>query len=368
MDTSPAEFCYVPAFRILAEGKDITAALQQRLTGLTLTDNGGTTARSDELKITLLSETLKLPPKGARLRVALGFNRELTDKGWYVVCGVASSGPPRSLTLYATAAPMNAARQPGDVLSQKTRSWEDMTVESLVRTVAASHGLIPRVAQSLASKRTGHIDQIAESDANLLSRIASRMNAVSKPSGGYWLFLGQGAALTASGKKRATAVLTPDLVSRWTYSEGERGSMRATGEKNAGPPGSIGVRYYDEADGRTRTATADHEGPPSQYPYTQPASSQALQKVARGKMQAARNARKMSLSGPCTPELLALTAESRVQTRGFGEREDTDWLTESLIFSLTPAGLSYSINLVKDTAATKVSPKKQQNNGPDYFG
>ena len=71
---------YAPAFSINAEGKDITRALQQSLSELTLTDYGGATAKADELKITLLSETLPLPVKGARLRVALGFNDQLVSK------------------------------------------------------------------------------------------------------------------------------------------------------------------------------------------------------------------------------------------------------------------------------------------------
>ena len=90
---------YAPAFSVSAEGKDITRALQQCLAELTLTDYGGATAKADELKITLLSETLPLPTKGARLRVALGFNDHLVDKGWFVVSGVASSGPPRRIEI-----------------------------------------------------------------------------------------------------------------------------------------------------------------------------------------------------------------------------------------------------------------------------
>ncbi len=49
---------YAPAFSVNAEGKDITRALQQSLAEMTLTDYGGATAKADELKITLLSETL----------------------------------------------------------------------------------------------------------------------------------------------------------------------------------------------------------------------------------------------------------------------------------------------------------------------
>ncbi|MGL4278216.1 MAG: contractile injection system protein, VgrG/Pvc8 family, partial [Morganella morganii] len=154
---------YAPAFSIQAEGKDITRVLQQCLSELTLTDYGGATAKADELKISLISETLALPTKGARLRVALGFNDQLIDKGWFVVSGVSSSGPPRRIELYATAAPMNAQKQPGDVTSQKTRSWDNLRLADIVKTVATDNGLIPRVADALKDIHISHIDQVAES-------------------------------------------------------------------------------------------------------------------------------------------------------------------------------------------------------------
>lgn len=115
---------------------------------------------------------MALPTKGARLQAALGFNNHLVDKGWFVVSGVASSGPPRRIEIYATAAPMNAQKQPGDVTGQKTRSWDNLRLADLVKTVARDNGLIPKVAAGLADIHIDHIDQVAESDANLLSRLA----------------------------------------------------------------------------------------------------------------------------------------------------------------------------------------------------
>lgn len=369
-----AEPEYAPAFSVSAEGQDITHALQQSLLEMTLTDNGGATAKADELKISLLSETLPLPTKGARLRVALGFNDKLVDKGWFVVCGVSSSGPPRRIELYATAAPMNAQKQPGDVLSQKTRSWDDLRLADLVKTVAADNGLIPKVAGALADIHIDHLDQVAESDANLLTRLAKKFNAVSKPSGGYWLFLKQGAAENAAGESAGPITLTPGEVSTWSYSEGDRGSStgKATGSKGK-TAGKIGVRYYDETDGRTKTSTVDHDGPSMANPYTQPAKDAADQHAKAKKTQAKRNEQKMTLTGPCRPKHVPLTAESGVITSGFGSREDRAWVVESLVFSVTPAGFSYSYNLVVDIRPPSGSSKKpkagdKDKSGPDYFG
>ncbi|MCR2730891.1 contractile injection system protein, VgrG/Pvc8 family, partial [Salmonella enterica] len=82
---------------------------------------------------------------------------------------------------YATAAPMNAQRQPGDVLNQKSRSWDDVSLGDIVKTVASDNGLIPKVAGALANIAVGHLDQVNESDAALMTRLASRFNAISKP-------------------------------------------------------------------------------------------------------------------------------------------------------------------------------------------
>jgi hypothetical protein len=364
---------YAPAFSVSAEGKDITRALQQSLVDITLTDNGGATAKADELKITLLSETLPLPTKGARLRVALGFNKQLVDKGWFVVSGVAGSGPPRRIELYATAAPMNAQKQPGDVLSQKTRSWDDIRVADLVKTVAADNGLKPKVAAALAGIHIEHVDQVSESDANFLSRLARKYNAVSKPSGGFWLFLKQGAAENAAGKSAEPITVTPGDVSGWSYREGERGSStgRATGKEGTKKPGKIGVRYYDEMDGRTKTAAVEHDGPSLANPYTQPAKGDAEHHAKSKKTRAKRNEQKMTLTGPCRPEHVLLTAESGVITSGFGTREDRAWVVESLVFTLTQAGLSFTYNLVVDIRPPTKSSKKTKasdRKGPDYFG
>ncbi|WP_166504051.1 MULTISPECIES: hypothetical protein [Pantoea] len=113
-----------------------------------------------------------------------------------------------------------------------------------------------------------------ESDENLLSRLARIHNAVSNPSGGGWLFLVQGARETVFGQRAGAVTVFPSEVSRWSYSEGQRGS--ATGKptgKNGSSGGKIGVRYFDEADGWTKTTNVDHYSPSLAHRYTQPAKT-----------------------------------------------------------------------------------------------
>lgn len=364
---------YRPEFSVTAEGKNISKALRQCLQELTLTDNGGATGKADELQITLLSETLPLPSKGSRLQLGLGFNGNLVDKGWFVVSGVSSSGPPRKVVIYATAAPMNAQKQSGDVQNQKTRSWDNLTLGDIVKTVATDNGLIPKVADKLAMIAVPHLDQVSESDANLLTRLARSYNAVSKPSGGYWLFLEQGAALTASGKTLADVTIVPREASNWTYSEGQRGST--TGKLSSGgkeKKGKIGVKYYDEDTGQTKVVQTEHDGPDLENPYTQSHKAQADQQAKAKKTQAKRNERRMNITAPCRPQHLPLTAEARVTTQGFGQREDRTWLIESMVYSLSAMGFSVAFNLATDikpkAASGKKKKEKKDKTGPEYFG
>lgn len=354
---------YKPTFRLTAEGKDITDAIQRGLSNIKLTDYGGATGKSDTLAITLFSETLCLPSKGARLQLGLGFNDEIIDKGWFVVSQVQSGGPPRQITITATAAPMNSAKQSGNVTSHKTRSFDDVTLGDIVKTIATDNGLKPRIAEALASIKIAHIDQVRESDAALLSRLAKQYDAVSKPSGGYWLFLLQGDGTTISGKALPTATITPDMVSRWNYSEGERDGA-SKGKKE----GKIGVNYFDPATGETKTVQTDHPGEgDKQHPYTQ-ANKETAEASAKSKAtQMKRNGRKMSLSMPGRPSLLSITAECRVNTAGFGVREDHAWLTESVTFSLGTGGMTMDFSLATDIKPTGKKGGKDKKSGPDYF-
>ncbi|VTP62203.1 Uncharacterised protein [Serratia rubidaea] len=79
----------------------------------------------------------------------------------------------------------------------------------------------------------------------------------------------------------------------------------------------------------------------------------------------------MTLSGPCRPAHIPLTAESRVITQGFGTVEDRSWLIESLVFSLTSQGMSFAFNLATDIKPPKgkggKKSGKKKDDGIGYF-
>ncbi|MHA6679818.1 hypothetical protein ACX43S_25335 [Enterobacter cloacae] len=82
---------WLPAFSLKAENNDITTEVSRYLTSLTLVDYGAADEdpKSDKLTLNMVSPTLKLPPKGTRLTLALGFDTQLVNKCVFVVDSVA---------------------------------------------------------------------------------------------------------------------------------------------------------------------------------------------------------------------------------------------------------------------------------------
>lgn len=189
---------FTPAadYRLVIDGMEITPTIDGRLTNLTLTDNRGLEA--DTLAFTLSDHdgALELPETGVEIQLFLGWQGQpLVDKGTYIVDEVEHSGTPDQLSLNARSANMRASL-PGT----KSRSWHNTTIGELVSTIAAEHDLEPKVAEHLAGIRIAHLDQTEESDLNLLTRLASRHDAIATIKSGRLLFIPTGHAETASGK------------------------------------------------------------------------------------------------------------------------------------------------------------------------
>ncbi|KFC12939.1 phage protein D [Trabulsiella guamensis ATCC 49490] len=355
-------------FTLLSDGKDVTEAIRRGVNEIRFTDNGAATKQTDSLDITLYSEVLALPPKGVTLSLSLGFNGNMVNKGQFTVCQVKSSGPPRKIQITATAAPMNNARHGYDATSTRNRTFEDKTLGDILERVAADNGLTGRISASLVNIKVPSVIQLAESDLSMMSRLASQYGAVSKPSNGFWLFLEYGAAQASDGGFLPDITITPDMVSDWSYQEGDRGSDSANSSgKGKGKDddkkwkvskptsddtsGSIRTKYYNESTGEIETYTVQHDGPDIDNPHTS-ADKESAKGSADTKAKKVKKAgKKMTITAPCTQEMLKLTAESRITTQGFGKSEDRRWQVESIDWTLNSRGLVASFSLATDIQA-----------------
>lgn len=111
-----------PGYRITIAGQDITPRINGRLINLRITSQRGQEADQLDLALTDHDGQLELPPRGAKLTVAIGWQDEgLLDRGVFVVDEIDEhSGSPDQLTIRARAADMRNLL-PG----KRSQSWHD---------------------------------------------------------------------------------------------------------------------------------------------------------------------------------------------------------------------------------------------------
>lgn len=192
-----------PTFTITAAGKDITQDVTARLVSLDITDTVDETSDSLTLVLEDTSETLAPPASGARLEVSIGYDFRNVRLGSFVVDEVELDGPPDIFSIRASSTPFvsdRGGKGKAEFTSRKSRSWSGKTIGEIVETIAGECGLTPVVDQSLRDTAVPHIDQVAESDANLLLRIARRYGAVLKPADGRLVIASADGGQTTSGK------------------------------------------------------------------------------------------------------------------------------------------------------------------------
>ena len=186
----------VPAYQVLVDGKDISAAIRPRLMSMTITDNRGFTA--DTIEITLddsdgqLDMPRRAPPCAPSLagKARPGRQGHLQDRR-----GGARRGPD-VLTIRGKSADLR-----GGMNKLREQSWHQTTVSDIVSQVAARYQLTPCVGDSLKGQLIDHIDQASERDLAFLTRLAGPMcDGIATVKNGRLLFIKAGQGTTASGQ------------------------------------------------------------------------------------------------------------------------------------------------------------------------
>lgn len=325
-----------PAFRILANQVDVTAAIRDRLVELAIVDEAG--VESDELRLTLDDRRredggiAQLPGIGARLEVALGYEETgLIPMGVFLVDEIEMSGPPATLTVAARAAELS-----GPLRSPKTRAFEGLTLGQLARRIAQEHGLQARVDAKLDAIALGHVDQTAESDMALLTRLAALYDAIAKPAGGFLVVARRASGQSASGKSLPVIELKASDIIEWRYRHLARrpaGSGRPDSGAAAPARGGVKAYWWDFEAGERREETV------GQPPYTELRHVHASRDKALAAAQAAlrtgaRQQGELSLALPGDARIVAECRLSILLRPGM----PADWVVSRAEHRLGPQG------------------------------
>jgi phage protein D len=342
---------YRPTYRVVVNGEDITAAVSPRLVSLTIKDEAGIKSDTVELVLSdhLPGQRLEIPPTGAEIEVSIGYAGAARDMGLFIADEITVEGPPDVMRLRGSAS-VHGRSSSGKLAltAQRSRSWPAGTLlGDLVDTIAREHGLIAAVAATIASIVLPHIDQIAESDINLITRIALEHDALAKPAGGRLVVVVRGESLTASGAPLPSRQIEPHQVTRWAMTGKLRdlaGTVVATYQDVAGGgPGEVSI-----APPSTSIAGAGARGDEILAEATQtrrlrrtyPNEAAArLAATAAGKA-AKREALQLSVSLPGDPDLIA---EGRLTLAGFRPGVDRQWVIKSVSHVIDASGYRCSV-------------------------
>lgn len=322
-----------PDYRLLANSKDITSTINDRLISLRYTDEAG--LASDMLELVLADNDpatpIQLPATGAELELFLGYDGAAERIGMFVCDEFELAGWPGEMTIRARAAPFDLSKGgKSNMQTQKTRSWaKGTTLGAVVKKIAKEHGLTAAVASKLASIALPHIDQADESDIHFLNRIAQKYDAIVKPAAGKLILAKKGEAKTISGQSLPTVKLTPPEVSRWRM-------VRSTRET----AGTV-VAYWHAVKQAHRNEVKVGTGEPVRrlkmwYPTKEMALAAARSELDR------RERGRITVS-VTLPGRTDLVAEGRVVLSGFRDGVDGEWSITRAEHSLDSGGYTTTI-------------------------
>ncbi|WP_067519546.1 contractile injection system protein, VgrG/Pvc8 family [Endozoicomonas ascidiicola] len=188
-----------PDFKITIGGKDRTEIIRENLISISRTDEAG--HKSDSLTIELHDNgKLAFPSKEQDIKLWIGYRNPLTRnidlvyRGNYRLDGVEFPFPDYRMIFSAS-----GARLRGGFTSPRDGVWQEMTLGTIAETIAVRHGFDLAISEKLNNIPIEFEDQKAQSDADLLTRLASRYDATMKPVGNKLVLFEKGDGKSVSG-------------------------------------------------------------------------------------------------------------------------------------------------------------------------
>lgn len=333
-----------PAYRVTANGTDITNKINERLITLNLTDGVG--YESDTLEICLADDEptnqIQMPETGAEIELFMGYDFITQRMGLFVVDEVELSGWPGQMNIRARAAIYDQSKGgKKDLQTQKSRSWTSGTkFGDMIKRIADEHGMEYAISQSIAGIALPHIDQADESDLNLMLRVAKKYDAVVKPSGGKITVTKRGEGKTASGEELPTITLDASQCTAYRLTSQKR--------ENAG---TVVARYRLTKKGSNYEVKVGEGEPVKRIGKAYPTQAQALDAAKAELARRSRNQVTVAVSMPGDP---TIAAECKLVLTGFRTGIDGEWLITRADHRFDPSN-GYTC----DVEATKPNDDKE---------
>lgn len=315
-----------PAFRIVADGADITALINDRLLMLRTLDKVGMESDEFELRIDDRDSAVALPRRGAKIQVYLGYGQDLAEQGVYTVDAVEYAGPPDAIVIRGRASDMR-----GSGKTVRSGSWEGVSLARIVGDVAARNGW---EAECPVTTQVPRADQMKESDFHFITRLARQFDCTAKVAGGKLLVMPRQNGQSASGRALPVVTISRADVSRFQFRLDDRGVQSAVRSKYQGQDGKLAVvdlSNDDAPSGLPPVHTDRHIHP----------NKSAAEQAAKARLAAFNR----STAGVRIemPGRTGLFAEASINAAGFKDGLDGSYLVDSVEQVFTSAGWSTTV-------------------------
>ncbi|UYP84226.1 contractile injection system protein, VgrG/Pvc8 family [Pseudomonas asiatica] len=336
-----------PVFQIVADGKDITALINDRLLLLRTSDKPGMESDEFELRIDDRAQAVTLPSRGAKIEVFLGYSAQAMARlGSYTVDEVEVTGPPDTITLRGKASDMR-----GSGKTTRSGSWEDVALAKIVSDVAARNGWEPGCT---VQTKVPRVDQRNESDFNFITRLAKQYDCTAKVANGKLVVLPRQGGQSASGKAIGTVTISRADVSRYSFRLGDRSTQKA-----------VKTQHQDKATGKLNVVELGNDDAPTGLPSVHTDRHIYPNKSAAEQAAKARLAAFNRSTAAVRLEMVGRTdlfAERTINAQGFKSGLDGEYLVDSVEQVFTASGWTTTVecNGGKKGKATAKGKKKKE--------
>ena len=317
-----------PTYRIIADGSDITALINDRLLLLRISDKPGMESDEFELRIDDRDQAVALPARGGRVEVLLGYeSHPLKRMGAFTVDEVQLSGPPDEITIRGKASDMR-----GSGKTVRSGSWENVPLSQIVTEVAKRNGWEPVCPVTTKVER---VDQRNESDFNFITRLARQYDSTAKVAEGKLLVMPRQGGKSTSGKSLQVITINKTDVSRYQFRLGDRSTQKA-----------VKTQHQDQKTGALKVVELGNDEAPGGLPpvhtdrHIYP-NKTAAEQAAKARLAAFnRSTAGVRLEMPGRTDLFA---ELSINAQGFKPGLDGEYLVDSVDQVFTQSGWSTTV-------------------------
>lgn len=327
-----------PTYELIANGKDVTANFEGRLASITVVDESGESSDTLTIEVEDTAGEVVTPSRNMELRLRMGYAEEgLRDFGRFYVDSVRLKGPPDIITITARAALFTGADvQPereegagkkfswGEPLNtRKTQSHPPQTVRQLLHTlVNLQLGRLHKAPAEILDEALPHLDQNAETNISLITRIARERGYTAKVVDGYVVLKPKDQAITATGKRIPDLPLTPGDVSAYESDIGDRNRY-----------GTVVARWQDVANAALVEERVGDKPPVMILGKTYASKDEAAKAAAAEMTRLRETGAELKLDMPL---MVDVVADGRLALSGFRDELNGTWTARRVEHRLTP--------------------------------